>query len=205
MLPNNNINIPYSSFLNQTTGRPNQEWLLWLMNPSLVSLKIGSALGVTSGGTGLITIPTNGQLLIGNGTGYTLNPLTEGNYINVVNGSGTIKVDWENLLPPEVNLSELQKKVEELYLAPSFVEPVSYSVGAVFGISVGVSPFTYVNTTGSGVNIIVSGGGISKMQFSRDGSTFYSTGSFYGFFYLAPNDRLKVTYATSPTMTGVPA
>jgi hypothetical protein len=91
-LPNNNINIPYSEFLNPTTGRPNQEWLLWLMNPSVISITLGSALPVSSGGTGITTIPTNGQLLIGNGTGYTLNTLATGAGISVANGVGTITI-----------------------------------------------------------------------------------------------------------------
>jgi len=90
--PNSNINIPYSEFLNATTGRPNQEWLMWLMNPQFITVTLGSALPVTSGGTGLTTIPTNGQLLIGNGTGYTLNPLTPGVGISVTNGVGAITV-----------------------------------------------------------------------------------------------------------------
>ena len=91
-LPNANINIPYSAFLDENTGRPSQAWLQWLMNPSVISISSGSALGVTSGGTGLTTIPTNGQLLIGNGTGYTLNTLGAGSGISVTNGSGTISV-----------------------------------------------------------------------------------------------------------------
>ena len=62
------------------------------MNPSFITLNLGSALPVTSGGTGLTTIPTNGQLLIGNGTGYTLNPLTPGAGIGVTNGVGLITV-----------------------------------------------------------------------------------------------------------------
>ena len=97
-LPNNNINIPYSEFLNATTGRPNQEWLLWLMNPSFLTASLGNALAVTSGGTGLSTIPTNGQLLIGNGTGYTLNTLATGSGISVTNGVGTITVDNTGVL-----------------------------------------------------------------------------------------------------------
>jgi hypothetical protein len=91
-LPNANINIPYSPFLDENTGRPSQAWLQWLMNPSVISISSGSALGVTSGGTGLTTIPTNGQLLIGNGTGYTLNTLGFGSGISVTNGSGTITI-----------------------------------------------------------------------------------------------------------------
>jgi hypothetical protein len=90
--PNANINIPYSPFLDDNTGRPSQAWLQWLMNPSVISISTGSAIAVTSGGTGLTTIPTNGQLLIGNGTGYTLNTLGHGAGISVTNGSGTITV-----------------------------------------------------------------------------------------------------------------
>jgi hypothetical protein len=45
---------------------------------------------VANGGTGLSTTPTNGQLLIGNGTGYTLSTLTAGTGITITNGSGTI-------------------------------------------------------------------------------------------------------------------
>jgi len=98
MLPNNNINIPYSSFINPVTGRPNQEWLLWLMNPSFITLNLGSALPVKSGGTGLTTIPTNGQLLIGNGTGYTLDTLTAGVGIAIANAPGSITISASSTL-----------------------------------------------------------------------------------------------------------
>jgi hypothetical protein len=91
-MPNTNINIPYSAFLDPITGRPSQPWLLWLMSPSFINITLGSALPVSSGGTGLTTIPTNGQLLIGNGTGYTLNTLGFGAGISITNGLGTIVV-----------------------------------------------------------------------------------------------------------------
>ena len=97
-IPNANINIPYSVFLDANTGRPSQEWLLWLMNPSVMTINVGTALAVTSGGTGLTTIPTNGQLLIGNGTGYTLNTLATGSGISVANGVGTITVSNTGVL-----------------------------------------------------------------------------------------------------------
>lgn len=48
-------------------------------------------LPVYSGGTGLLTTPTNGQLLIGNGTNYTLATLTgTANRVTVTNASGSI-------------------------------------------------------------------------------------------------------------------
>jgi hypothetical protein len=93
-LPNANINIPYSPFLDENTGRPSQAWLQWLMNPSVISINSGNAIPVTSGGTGLTTIPTNGQLLIGNTTGNTLakSTLTAGSNITITNGAGAITI-----------------------------------------------------------------------------------------------------------------
>lgn len=46
----------------------------------------------SAGGTGLTAAPTNGQLLIGNGSGYTLATLTAGSGISVTNGAGSITV-----------------------------------------------------------------------------------------------------------------
>ena len=91
-LPNTNINIPYSPFLDVNTGRPSQEWMLWLMNPTVISFNISAPLPIASGGTGLSTIPTNGQLLIGNGTGYTLSTLTAGSGVSITNGAGSIGI-----------------------------------------------------------------------------------------------------------------
>jgi hypothetical protein len=48
-IPNANINIPYSAFLDETTGRPSQAWLQWLMNPSVITFT--SANTVITGGT----------------------------------------------------------------------------------------------------------------------------------------------------------
>lgn len=47
-LPNTNINIPYSAFLDTSTGRPSQAWLLWLMNPNVISQTVNSII-ITSG------------------------------------------------------------------------------------------------------------------------------------------------------------
>lgn len=62
----------------------------------LTSLTLGAALPVTSGGTGVNTAPTNGQLLIGNGTGYTKAAITAGSGISVTNGSGSITIAATN-------------------------------------------------------------------------------------------------------------
>jgi hypothetical protein len=86
------ITPPRVPIIDQRTGAVSREWYRWFY--SLYNI-VGGGLGVipvASGGTGLSTIPTNGQLLIGNGTGYTLNTLGFGAGISVINGIGTITV-----------------------------------------------------------------------------------------------------------------
>lgn len=51
---------------------------------------LANALPVGSGGTGVTSTPTNGQLLVGNGTGFTLATLTAGSGMTITNGTGTI-------------------------------------------------------------------------------------------------------------------
>jgi hypothetical protein len=48
---------------------------------------------LAKGGTGITGTPTNGQLLIGNGSGYTLATITAGNNITVTNSAGAITLD----------------------------------------------------------------------------------------------------------------
>ena len=52
----------------------------------------GTAIGYAYGGTGLTAAPSNGQLAIGNGSGYTLATLTAGSNITITEGSGSITI-----------------------------------------------------------------------------------------------------------------
>lgn len=51
-----------------------------------------NAIGVGYGGTGLTATPTNGQLAIGNGTGYSLATLTPGTNVSILNTAGNITI-----------------------------------------------------------------------------------------------------------------
>ena len=51
-----------------------------------------SPIAVGSGGTGLSATPTNGQIDIGNGTGFTRTTLTAGSGIAITNGAGSISI-----------------------------------------------------------------------------------------------------------------
>ena len=92
MSVNTNVNIPYSEFLDPNTKRPSREWVQWLLNPQVYNLTTTIPIGTPGGGTGVGTIPTNGQLLIGNGTGYNLNTISAGSNITVVNTPGNITI-----------------------------------------------------------------------------------------------------------------
>lgn len=62
-----------------------------LSGVSLTTAVTGT-LPIANGGTNVSTAPTNGQLLVGNGTGYTLATITAGTGISVANGAGTITI-----------------------------------------------------------------------------------------------------------------
>ena len=52
-----------------------------------------SPVATSLGGTGVTSTPTNGQLLIGNGSGFGLSTLTAGTGISIVNSSGSITIN----------------------------------------------------------------------------------------------------------------
>lgn len=84
------ITPPRVELIDRRTGAVSREWYRWFYSLYTFTGSGTGILPVPSGGTGLSTIPTNGQLLIGNGTGYTLNTLGVGAGISVTNGLGTI-------------------------------------------------------------------------------------------------------------------
>lgn len=53
---------------------------------------LSGAITIANGGTGLGSTPTNGQLLIGNGSGYTLATLSAGTGIDITNTAGGISI-----------------------------------------------------------------------------------------------------------------
>jgi hypothetical protein len=86
------IPAPRVPLVDVQTNTVSREWFVWFNNIYAIT---GTGTGITAvinGGTGLGVLPTNGQLLIGNGTGYTLNTLGYGAGISVVNASGSITV-----------------------------------------------------------------------------------------------------------------
>lgn len=69
-------------------------------------------------------------------------------------------------------------------------------------VTLGASPYVYSAPVKGFV--IVSGGTVSAVEFSRDGVTFYSYGVTAGPFPLNAADRIRITYTVAPTVTFVP-
>lgn len=61
-------------------------------NTTGTAANVTGTVAVANGGTGLSAIPENGQLLIGNGTGFSYATLTAGANVSITNGSGSIQI-----------------------------------------------------------------------------------------------------------------
>lgn len=69
-------------------GRYNAGLTRW----EITDISTTGPMSVARGGTGVSSTPTNGQLLIGNGSGYSLATLTAGSNITITNSAGGITI-----------------------------------------------------------------------------------------------------------------
>lgn len=76
--------------------------------------------------------------------------------------------------------------------------------GTRAAISVGASPFVHINNLNQAELVTVSGGTVTSIELSRDGTTFDLVGLLAGLQLLRMGDRLRVTYVLAPTMVAYP-
>jgi hypothetical protein len=63
------------------------------------STKVDYPASPSQGGTGITSAPANGQILIGNGSGYSLSAITPGTGITITNGAGTVTISAQGSTP----------------------------------------------------------------------------------------------------------
>lgn len=69
--------------------------------------------------------------------------------------------------------------------------------------AVGVSPATLTNSTGYRVLVVITGGTLTDVSFTRDNATFYSAGTSR-VLMLSLTDSVRITYAAAPTVAFIP-
>ena len=176
-MPNNTqITPPRVPLTDERTGAVSREWYRWFYNLYTVT---GGGLGITpviNGGTGLSTIPTNGQLLIGNGTGYTLNTLTPSSGITVTNATGAITVAnsgvLSNVAGTGISVSGATGNV-----TISNTGVVSFS-GGTTGLTPAAATTGAVTLAGT---LAIANGGTNGSATPTAGAVAYGTGTDYAF------------------------
>jgi hypothetical protein len=130
------------------------------------TLTIGGTLAISNGGIGLSSAPTNGQLLIGNGTGYTLTGITAGTGVSVTNGTGSITI--ANTAPDQTVTLTNGTAVSVTGTYPSFTitntapdQTVVLANGTAISVTGTYPSFTVTNTLPDQTVILTQSGGVT--------------------------------------------
>jgi hypothetical protein len=179
-----NRTLTNASFTNAALGTPASGTLTNCTGLSLIAGVTGT-LPVANGGTNVSTAPTNGQLLIGNGTGYTLGTISAGTNITVTNTAGGISI-----------------------AATSVADGLGYGQTWQNLSSSRTSGTTYTNTTGkpimvsvyssgldNGISLVAVVGGvtISNSGYGAGGDARYTCNAS---FIVPPSATYSVTYGS---------
>jgi len=170
------ITPPRVPITDDRTGAMSREWYRWFYSLYNITGAGAGIIPVASGGTGLNTIPANGQLLIGNGTGYALNTLGTGSGISVTNGAGTISIANTGVLS---NLAGTGISVSS---ATGNVTISNTGVLSFAGGTTGLTPATA--TTGAitlAGTLAIANGGTNGSSTPTAGAVPYGTGTAYAF------------------------
>ena len=93
---------------------------------------------------------------------------------------------------------------ELVQVAPVFREPTkSRRESLPFQPAVGASPFYYTNKSDTEVDVVFNGGTITIVDFSRDGSNFYSVQP-RAMVRLSPYDSVQISYSSLPDLIIIP-
>ena len=167
----NYLRYPQSPFLDPVTSRPAREWLIWLQNPNVSTLTVGTGLVNTiSGGTTGLTpaAASSGAITLG-GTLSTASGGTGANTLTgYVKGSGTAPLTASATIP----IADISGAGT---MATQNANSVAITGGSVAGTSVSATTLTTSSTVT--VNNLAAAGShtvIAKwLPVVADGTTYY--------------------------------
>lgn len=184
-----NLNVSGTTTLNTGLSGPLRasSGVVSTGNTNLAS-EVTGTLPIGNGGTGVTSTPSNGQLLIGNGTGYTVANLTAGTNISITNGAGSITInagvsgdinetsatllDNQAVAQNVTGLSFANASIRSFEAQLYIVRSSTYSVYKLYGIQKGASWEMSQNYTGDDTGITFSITTAGQVQY-----TSTSTGS----------------------------
>ena len=128
---------------------------------------LSGTVSVANGGTGLTSTPANGQIDIGNGTGFTRATLTPGTGIVITNTAGVITI------------SAFVRQVRDQRIATA-----------------GATSFTLSQTPGTDSQVVMYVNGIrtNNSAYSWSGTTLTYSPAGHNNYVLAANDRIQFDY-----------
>lgn len=103
---------------------------------------------------------------------------------------------------PILGANELAQKDWYLFFTNLWTAVTNGLPQAEEAVTVGTSPMTYTAIIRGQAH--VTGGTVSVIEFSRDGTNWYDTAITAGFVQMDAGDFLRVTYAVAPTITYFP-
>ena len=169
-------------------------------NLSWAASGAGGVTGIANGGTGLTATPTNGQLLIGNGTGYTLATLTGGTGITIANTAGgiTINATGGGGGTGTVTSVGLTSNLNGITITPStaITTSGSFALGGTLGFANGGTGLSTLGTNGqvltsNGTAIVWASAGAASNTFTNGISV---SGTFSGSATILGSSPTQVTY-----------
>jgi hypothetical protein len=187
---------------------------------TLGSIALNTPVTVASGGTGLTTSPANGQLLIGNGSNYTLSTLTAGSGVSITNSAGSITLSATGLGGTVTAVTASGPLASSGGTTPNISIANSTGTGSVvlenspsiFSATITAAVSASITTiTGSSANITTVTGttaGFSSANITQLGSTSATIATLSGTnvtFSSGTISQLAATSATIATVSGTNA
>lgn len=151
------IVAPRVELVDPRTGLMSREWYRFFYNLYEISGAGEGIIPVSRGGTGTDVIPADGRLLIGNGAGYSVNPLSGSVGIGVLNAPGNITLVNNGVLS---NIAGTGVSVSAATGNVTISNTGVLSIIAGTGVSVSSSTGD-VTISSTGVTSIIAGAGIS--------------------------------------------